>query len=384
MLIFTPLICLLNIVVDPYLLFGRPRTAEFNARKPAIAEQEHLIKAYDVLRFEPETLLLGSSSIAMGLDARSSAWPLSARPVYNLGLPGEGVFAVRRYLQHVEARERLHTVILGLNFRDFLQLRGQHELLFESRLAVTRSGSPNPDASRQRLYDIAYASLSLDAILESINTLRGNISSDSPDTVSGNVEPYWHRTEISRGGAYQFVVLGDLYYSRIYRVSGMDAGVWDDVRQIFDLCQSRGIHLIVILEPVLVDELEVADIAGRWSAVEDWKRELTRMAFAYGNPPTSSHVELWDFLGYDSYSTESVPYSKSAMRWFLTPSHYTRALGDLMVKRITGSGDDSFGARLTPENIESHLSEVRQERDLYRVRQQSDAARVRRLYAAMN
>ena len=382
MLTLVAIVAGINIIVDPYLLFDLPRTAEFNARKPAISEQEHLIKAYEVLRFNPRTLLLGSSSVAMGLDARSTAWRTSERPVYNLGLPGEGVFANRRYLQHVLAKEHPNTVFLGLSFRDFLTVRPQHEHPFESRLAMSSGGSPNPLIRRQLVKDVLYATLSLDSLFESFDTLRGNLSGDSYDTISGNVDPHWHRMEISRFGTYPLIVLTDLNYTQMYRDSRVDEDVWEQVRLIFELCRGHGISLIVILEPAHVDELELADIAGKWGAVEEWKRQLSKMVAKY--EARQGHFELWDFFGYNSYSTESVPYTKSPLRWFLTPSHYTQALGDLMLERIMGSGDPSFGVKLIPSNIEGHLADIRHARSVYRETQRRDAERVRILYAQIS
>lgn len=381
-LAFGAAVALINTIVDPYLLFNRPRTTEFNARKPAVFDNEHLIKAYDVLRFKPKTLLLGTSSMAMGVDALSDAWPFSARPVYNLGMPGEGAFGIRRYLQHVLATEHPQTVVLGLAFRDFFTLfQPKHEPPFESRLAVTDSGVPTPYLLRQRVDDIAYATLSLDTLLESFDTLRGNLGGDSSDIVSGNVDPYWHRSKAHMDGAYSLVVLTDFGYVQLYRDTTFEDKVWTDVRQIFDLCREHEINLTVILEPAHVDELEVIDMVGKWNLVEQWKREFTKLASEYGDHEGRPRVELWDFFGYDAYSTESVPNTKTMLRWFLSPSHYTHALGDLMVRRISGSGDPSFGVKLTPDTIDARLAEVRRERTVYRSGEKRDVERVRKLYA---
>src|SRR3981081_1181722 len=73
--------------INPYLLFGVPRIAGFNARKPAVDTRERLMKAYDVLRAAPNTLLLGSSRVDLGLDAQDPAWQARGRPRSTLVLP---------------------------------------------------------------------------------------------------------------------------------------------------------------------------------------------------------------------------------------------------------------------------------------------------------
>jgi hypothetical protein len=317
----------------------------------------------------------------MGLDAQSSSWPEWARPVYNLGLPGEGVLVVRRYLQHVVAQERPQTVILGLEFWDFLSPKKSKEPDYESRLVVAGDGSQNRNLVHQRAHDVVFAALSLDALIDSFDTVLGNIEADSANTTSGNVDPFYYRKQISKVGGYPPVVLTDMSYSYVYRDSAFDPSVWADVREIMSLCDENGIHLIVILDPTHVDELEVTDLSGKWAALENWKREITKMVAEHAISNSRAPAELWDFLDYDPYTTESVPYSRRPLRWFWTPSHYNHALGDLIIKRIMGAGAESLGVRLTPDNLEEHLAEVRRARAIYRSRQPEDVERVERLYA---
>ena len=92
------------------------------------------------------------------------------------------------------------------------------------------------------------------------------------------------------------------------------------------------------------------------------------------------HIELWDFYGYDAYSTEPVPAGGRALRWFIDPDHYTHVLGDIVLRRIFEGTDGSFGVRLTPENIEDHLKQVRGTQASYRTTQHADAERVRDIH----
>lgn len=84
---------------------------------------------------------------------------------------------------------------------------------------------------------------------------------------------------------------------------------------------------------------------------------------------------VWDFGVYNYIIEEEVPSiddENAKIRWYWDASHYSKEVGDLILDKIFGmtSDDDNipdnFGVLLTSENIEQHLQQVRQDRDLYR------------------
>jgi hypothetical protein len=372
----TALLMLLNVVMDPYMIFGRPRDIGFNARKPAMESQLYLIKTYDVLRSHPRTILLGSSTVGIGLDPESLEWPSELRLVYNLGLPNGTPFAAYRYLQHALAEDSPKLVVLGLDFRDIVPIDTTPE--YDSHLLVNPDGSRNAAIARQHLYDLLWASLSLDTSIDSISALSGNLASDSSDILQGGLYYRGYRDLIAEVGSLPLVTLSDFNLSFRYSNVKVDMTPLEDVRAILNLCRERDIAAILIIGPSHVDEQEIFDLAGKWPVLEDWKRRLTTLVAAYVR--SGMHVELWDFYGYNVYSTESVPTDGGALHWFINPAHYTHALGDIVLRRIFARTDGSFGVRLTPENIEARLREVRQAQANYRAVQPSDAERVRTIY----
>jgi hypothetical protein len=90
---------------------------------------------------------------------------------------------------------------------------------------------------------------------------------------------------------------------------------------------------------------------------------------------------VWDFSGYNSYSTETAAVNRRAMRFFMESSHYTKTLGAVVVRRMFGGPDASFGALLNPRSIERHLAAIREQRRLYREHREADVRRVRDAYA---
>jgi hypothetical protein len=367
---------LLNYVMDPYLIFGMPRDVGFNARKPAMESQLYLIKAYDVIRAHPRTVLLGSSAIGVGVDPESPVWPEQMRPVYNLGLPAGTPLVAYRYLQHLTAEDSPQWVVLGIDFRDVVPLDKTPE--YDSHLIINRDGSRNAALPRQHVYDLLQASLSLDTSIDSINSLSGNLAGDSSDIQQGGMNYRVYRDLPSQEGSLALVAMNDFNTSIRYSSVKVDMTPLEHIRAILNLCQERKIAAILVLNPSHVDEQEIFDLEGKWPVLEDWKRKLTQLAaqFAHGG----MHIELWDFYGYDTYSTEPVPAGRRAMQWFIDPEHYTHALGDIVLRRIFAGTDGSFGVRLTPQNIETHLQEVRSTQANYRAAQRPDAERVRNIY----
>lgn len=372
-------IALFNLVMDPYLIFGMPREAGLNARKPAVESQLFLMKAYDVLRANPRTLILGSSSVGIGLDPTSPAWPSEMQPVYNLAVPNGTPLESLRYLQHVTAHDHPNVVILGLEFRDFLPWSGFKKPEYDSWLLVRSDGSGNEDLIHQHIGDLLLATLSLDASVDSLYALSVNLLGDSSDIFQGgwDFRPFRHMT--SEVGSYPLFALSDFVYAFASPSLKLDMSPLDDVRSILNICREERIKLILILDPGHVDEEEIFDLAGKWLALEEWKRELTALVATYAN--TDVATELWDFYGYDAYSTESVPNSRRALHWFLNPAHYTHPLGDIILRRVLDGSTVPFGVKLTPQNIETRLQEVRTARTRYRALQSQDVARVRKLYA---
>lgn len=370
---------LFNVAMDPYLVFGTPRVAGLNARKPAVTTRQLTMKAYDVLRAAPATLLLNSSGVALGIDARNSAWPRP--PVYNLAVPGGTPYISHRYLQHTLSRVRPQLVVIGLQYDVFLlaQDRSGRED-FERRLLVTRQGIANDKQRFQYLYDFFHSAFSLDSLLDSGATLTANIIDRPPDLVDGNwkvdtpvASPRW-------SSLVKTAFIDQLRTQYLVAHPRVDPLVFSDLTATVELCLANDIQMVLSINPLHADMMEIMDLSGHWEQFEDWKRELVALVKRYED--ASGHrIPLWDFTGYDAYSTESVT-PDHVLQWFFDPVHYTPALGDIVIKKITGTSNSNFGVLLNSEIIEPHLASIREQRRLYRDSQLESVYRVRYLYSS--
>lgn len=118
---------------------------------------------------------------------------------------------------------------------------------------------------------------------------------------------------------------------------------------IRDMCEERGVDLIVILSPAC---------EGQWKLYDEAALRACRTALA-------GAVDYWDFsctpISFDS-------------RYFYDPAHFRGAVGTMVLAEIFGNDDvyrpERFGTRVTADNCQAYLDELfadppRQEMDCY-------------------
>lgn len=88
----------------------------------------------------------------------------------------------------------------------------------------------------------------------------------------------------------------------------------------------------------------------------------------------SAMVEVWDFLDAHPINTEPLPpteTSKAHLRYWIDLFHATPEVGNLMLDRIHGKPGD-FGTRLSPDQIEARLEQIRSGLEAYRKERPDD------------
>ncbi|MFT7620778.1 MAG: hypothetical protein ACI97A_004436, partial [Planctomycetota bacterium] len=138
-------------------------------------------------------------------------------------------------------------------------------------------------------------------------------------------------------------------------------------RRLVSRAEKQNVKVTIVILPVHALLLETLDHAKLWSMWEEWKRSLVRMATPAGT--------IWDFQNYHSYATEVIVEGDGAGSepfLFFDPSHPSINLCAQVVDRVFGEIPDqskskSFGKKLSPDNLDSWLSEIRAERVRYAV-----------------
>ncbi len=365
----------INWLVDPYGLY---RAYGANDWKPHAATQGALVKPYQVLKQSPRTLILGNSRAEVGFDPKDESWPKQLLPVYNLALPGTGARVERLLFEHVIAKHRIETVLLGVDFMDFL-MRADAVIPdpgLSGRLLVTAEGKPNNMRWLHVLQDGTVTLASLDALLHSMDTVRQKGGTNIAHLTPEGFNPMYDYERIARSeGYYNLFRQRDVenlraYLRRpknLYLKGTASSPAFDDISRILRGARERGIQVQVVIYPYHAHLLEIFRLAGFWELFEDWKRELVHRVEADGR----DHAVLWDFSGYHAYAREAVPAPsdrKTTVKWYWEAGHFKKELGSEVLKRLSGKGDISFGVVLTPENVERQLDLTRQDGGHFRDR----------------
>lgn len=362
-----------NVAVDPYGLFGTPRVDGLTAVKPAAAGQARVAKAYQVAAAQPATLIVGNSRPEMGLDPASACWSAEQRPVYNLGLPGASFAMQLAYLRYGMQAGTVRTAVIGLDFLDFLRIgsratAGEGGSGGESARAYERRVGAAGDLAqwRQRITDVWRATVSLDALEDSVVTLAGQHDRNAADLRPDGFNPARQYLDIiaAEGQRVLFTQkqgeLLELFSRPGLRLPSPDRS--PELRALEEALadmRAQGVTPILFLNPYHAEYLTAIDQAGLWPDFLRWKAAMLAL--------TARHdVALWDFNTLGPYAREPVPAAgdrRTTLRWFWEPAHYTAALGEKMLAAMLGRDcaphGDGLGGRLTFDGLQSRNEEMR-------------------------
>ncbi len=338
----------LNVVVDPFFVFGTPLIPGLNQYKPATQGRETLAKAALLPRTHPRTVLIGASKVQVGIDPTSSVWPAADQPVLNLGIPGKLSATTLRILEDAVAAAPVRRVLLFIEFIDMLEPSGPAD-----------TGYPFLKSGWAETRDLVDAALTRDALEASLQTIAEQWT-DLPSGLRPNGQMYdgifRGPTDAEGPGAVfgQKMVLNSdrvvALRARLGRSSAPGVAQLDVVRRIVALCRERGVELDLALPPVHADFLRLLDLAGLWPRYLEMRRALADEVALAGE----GQVRLWNFMGFDDErSTEVVPplgARAAALRWFWEPNHFRPEFGQLLLEAIY-DGRQGVGERLTPQNV---------------------------------
>lgn len=368
-------LALFNIAVDPFYIFATPRFNNFNYFKPATDTRQRLSKAHQVRHLKPQTVIIGTSR---ALQINQSNKHFQHQPVMNYALASSTTYEHYRYLQHANYHSQLKQVIYGLDF--FAFKNSPHPLYYKDyRLSVMEDNTPNPNKLSSYLKDVVPSLFTMSALKASINTVSKQDA--------GDLNSIWSRSRratkivASHGHSAMF---NDLEKSKLSEYKSLQptntcpgpakhqhsADRYQYFRKILHLAYEKDIDLKLFISPSHIRFMEIYIMVGEWHVFENWKRDIATInkeeAALAGREP----FKLWDFSGYNAYTTEAVPLDKtSVMDWYWESSHYTTELADIMLARMLNSSKakdySHFGRIIDTVNIESSLAEICRERHMH-------------------
>jgi hypothetical protein len=235
--------------------------------------------------------------------------------------------------------------------------------------------------------------LSLDTLGDSIRTVLGQHNRFAPSVTELGFNPMLDYFPIAKESGYRTMFdQRNGENARAYLRGGRDiflSGTRDSpefsaLRALIERCRKADVRLHLIIYPYHAQTLELFRATGLWNAFEDWKRAVTQLAYEKATTSESALVfPLWDFSGYNSFTTEHVPARgdlRSVMRWYWEAGHFKKELGDLVLDKLFDYPNREwtvpvgFGTLLTPSNIEARLAGIRAERERYAVSHRKEVA----------
>jgi hypothetical protein len=135
------------------------------------------------------------------------------------------------------------------------------------------------------------------------------------------------------------------------------------LRRIIELCGREHIELHLVIYPYHAQMQLLFYESNLWPAYEGWKRYLATAVRSSASVGT--RVTLWDFSGFDAYSTEAIPPrgdTRTQLAYYWEAGHFKSTLGDLVLDRVLDYGSStppSFGVVLTPETVNQRANDER-------------------------
>ncbi|MGD8938551.1 MAG: hypothetical protein PVJ72_04175 [Gammaproteobacteria bacterium] len=386
-------VSLANAIIDPFGVFRWMEIPGVNIHKPAINIEDSRNKLQAIGLIKPQSLVLGSSRTETGINPNSPYWLDAKLPTYNLSLVSGTMSVVNEYFLHANTIRPVKNVLLGVDLVMFKEYIRDKEV--SSRINAHRRNIRTSDIEANLYY-----LLSLDALRASVKTVLQQSTPGNQDYLyNGQRSPLTFKNrQASLGHGKMFQTQEKKYiFQQRYTDSQRGRYVFNNSEQqstnikaftnLVNACLANNTKLKIFINPVHARQQEIIYQENQWHTFETWKREMVRIienANEHYSP--AEPVQLWDFTGYNTVTMETVPGlgdTKTVMHWYWESSHYTAAVGDLILKRMYNIDSKDvpadFGIRLNSANIEQHLLDLRRSRENYAASNGDDVDTIRSL-----
>lgn len=384
-----------NAMTDPFGMYVS------GVHKPAMYNRVRLLKAYEVRRARPESIVLGTSRVHLGISPRHPGWVGRYERRYNLAFDGATTKEMYAYLKHADAAGGLRHVILGLDTYHLNTSPGSVRPDFDDSILMGEHAALN--AGRMLLADLK--------LLSSYSTLKESVKLVNLD----DDKPVWYAPDGQRLGEVffrrpweNFVTCGPrCYFDEIDKLEVTFKLGWKVpqksvptaqsgppvapdpitslgyVEKIIEYCRSNDIELAIFLTPSHVRQLELDAATDNWLSVENGKRKLVELlaqdAREHGDKEA---IALYDFATYSSITMEPLPPRGSGveMQYYWDSSHFKEVVGNRVLDRLLQTGgrtwgvEDDFGIALGVDNVDELIARTLSKQRDYRSRYTDEIA----------
>ncbi|MBI4294368.1 MAG: hypothetical protein HY661_23050 [Betaproteobacteria bacterium] len=322
-------------IIDPYGVSPlRVSWSRVNQFKPKRLDIDRLLKPFEVWRYQPRTVFLGTSRIHQSVDPAVLDGTRYA-PAYNASIPASSLgLNVSHLRQYVGFDPQLRTVVMELFLYNFL---GQ---------AQERS----PASLAEFMRNTGTLFFSGDALWASIQTLGYNLLRNAPHQAIGPGGNFNYPPGHNAKGPFGGYPAG-IWKLHATRTEGMELHepAFDAIREFSQICREQGVELVYVLTPNHAYDDYYLESVGAWRMVENWLRRV------------SAEATVYSFSQPNDWVYEPVT---SSMRYWYDPYHFSAEMGRAMQLALTGAKVDdapqNFMLRMTPDKAASHVASRRE------------------------
>lgn len=276
--------------VDPLGLNFRFTHPGLNAIKPAAVGFERKLKPLRIKKVQPQTLILGSSRAAYGIDPdRLHGFPY---PIFNAAVEYGQLYEMYRMLEYAVEIAPIKEVVLLLHYYNFNQSSGIRDFA-----PIFSRGEMRPLVEAHTL-----AYFSSDAAWGIFKTCFANLAMNHK---KGSTEKgYIFNNSEKQYSHHDAQTRRDLVSSEAHVVLDYTPGL-QIIRQIRALCHRHRIELHAILGPFPPEQIQLRKELGTWSAIEAWKAALDKEIAYTDYYQDSAAFDAKDFYDRIHFSVEA-------------------------------------------------------------------------------
>ncbi len=321
-------------IIDPYGVSPiHIKLPGINTYKPKRINIDRMIKPYEVWRYQPKTIFLGTSRIHESIDPSVFDHTRFA-PAYNAAIPASTL------AQNLD------------NIEQFIKLDPHLKHIFAELFLYNFTGQAQE--SRQKTWqqffnDYVSLQMSSDAFTAAIQTIHTNIKHGP---VPAHIAKRGHWVPASDFNpattfADSLYIQTVLSWDRAAKMS-LQPSAMASLDRIVALARRHGIELHLLLTPNYPWEDYRLMSLGYWPMLEQWLRKM------------ATYQNVVSFSQYN-HLLEETPNLSPKMKWWNDPTHFSLNMGRAMMKAYLGQPEQGMPANLArplnTDTVESLIAE---------------------------
>lgn len=332
--------------VDPYGIFGSPTVPRFNEKK--YYSLDRIANSIRLTHDSFTTIIFGTSRTLVGMDTKDSAF--KGEHVFNASMSGTGIEELYKVFNYALNRQQdLESIVYGVDFLTFSDKRTVHKQFKESLY--------NDEGSRMQTY--LRVLFSMKALEASIETVVKNIRSEPAIVIDGYISK--ENIDVNHRKLFREILENNFLVGReTYGCYNYDSKRMKIFGDMLRKAVQREVTIYLFISPLHARHYYALKSLGLINEYKSWIIKLVREVEKV-RQEHDAEINLWDFGGFNSVTTEAVPSDeKTKMSFYWESSHYKKQVGSVILKTMKSRTQQTpgFGVLLNENNVMNRLYQM--------------------------